>query len=172
MTKNLTYHESDDRFYVKDSTIKNAGKGLFARRNILKGETLMVTGVLVERQSPADICTTYANAYKFATSPVVLGNGQAEPGKFSLIPLGYGGIVNHVKEREKMNVEMTFPEDCQVGYKFLRDVSKDEEIVGNYGDQFQSIMDWIEKERANVKPDKKSWEEFLEFNLYDLGGII
>lgn len=172
MTKNLAYHESDDRFYVKDSTIKNAGKGLFARRNILKGEILMVTGVLVERQSPADICTAYANAYKFATSPVILSNGNAEPGKFSLIPLGYGGIVNHLKEEDGINVEMTFLEDCQVGYRFLRDVNKDEEIIGNYGDQFQSIMDWLEKQGAGDKPDKRSWEEFLEFNLYGLGDMI
>ena len=76
-------NESDARFYVAKSTIKGAGKGLFAKIAIAKGDKLEVLGVLVPAKSLADRCTTYADAYKFRI------------GKYLLIPTGLGGIANH-----------------------------------------------------------------------------
>ena len=72
-------NESDARFYVAKSTIKGAGKGLFAKIAIAKGDKLEVLGVRVPAKSLADRCTTYADAYKFRI------------GKYLLIPTGLGG---------------------------------------------------------------------------------
>jgi SET domain-containing protein len=74
---------SDRRFYIRTSTIPGAGKGLFARTPMVAGERFQVQGVLVRKHSLADRCTAYADAYKFR-----VGNDL-------LIPLGYGGLVNH-----------------------------------------------------------------------------
>jgi SET domain-containing protein len=60
-----------------------AGRGVFARRLMAKGEKLYVTGLLVRRGSLADRCTHYADPYKFRV------------GKDLLIPTGYGGLINH-----------------------------------------------------------------------------
>ena len=50
---------------------------------MVAGERFQVQGVLVRKDSLADRCTAYADAYKFR-----VGNDL-------LIPLGYGGLVNH-----------------------------------------------------------------------------
>ena len=38
MSSNFLYHENDTRFYINDSKMKNAGKGLFATEKISKDE--------------------------------------------------------------------------------------------------------------------------------------
>ena len=45
-------------------------------------------------------------------------------------------------------------------YYFIRDVKKDEEILGNYGQQFQLKMD-----------ENKYWQMFLDLELYNLKEI-
>lgn len=74
-------NESDARFTIAKSTIKGAGKGLFAKTLIPKGDKLEVLGVLVPAKSLADQCTTYADAYKFRI------------GKYLLIPTGLGALL-------------------------------------------------------------------------------
>jgi hypothetical protein len=74
---------SDRCFHIRTSTIPGAGKGLFARTPMVAGERFQVQGLLVRKDSLADRCTAYADAYKFR-----VGNDL-------LIPLGYGGLVNH-----------------------------------------------------------------------------
>jgi hypothetical protein len=62
----IVFEEDDDRFYIAQSTVNLAGNGLFAKKPIKKNDWLEITGVLVHRESVADQCTYYANAYKFA----------------------------------------------------------------------------------------------------------
>jgi SET domain-containing protein len=71
------------RFYIKRSTIPKAGKGLFAKEAMARGETLEVPGSLVLRNSEADQRTRDEDAYKFRV------------GGYLLIPTGYGRMVNH-----------------------------------------------------------------------------
>ena len=51
-------------------------------------------------------------------------------------------------------------------YYFIRDVEKDEEILGNYGEVVQSKIDWVEE---NVGFDHEEWKTFLSHDLYNLG---
>ena len=71
------------RFYIGESTIPGAGKGLFAKVALAKGDRLEVIGVLISSGSISDECTRYADEYKFRVRNKLL------------IPLGYGGMVNH-----------------------------------------------------------------------------
>ena len=97
----IIFEENDDRFYVKESTVNRAGKGLFAAKEIKKNSWLEITGVLVERGSVADDCTYYANAYKFAANVVRKGD-KVDVGQFVIVPMGYAGIVNHTDEKNQM----------------------------------------------------------------------
>jgi len=107
---------SDRRFYIKTSTIPGAGKGLFARTPMVAGEKLHVQGVLVRRDSSADRCTVYADAYKFR-----VGNDL-------LIPLGYGGLVNHSL---RPNLEKVV-EGNKVYLQALRPIKAGEELFFCY----------------------------------------
>jgi len=171
MGKSLRYDENDNRFYISDSTIKSAGKGLFARHKISKGEKIDISGVVVEKNSYADKCTTYANNYKFALDVIQLGNGELVAGNKMVIPLGFSGMVNHMDEESKRNVQIESMGNESIAYVFLRDVAKDEEILGNYGDNWQNLLSWMQKQHESNKTDKKDWQNFLELNLYELGRL-
>jgi SET domain-containing protein len=71
------------RFYVRKSTIPSAGNGLFAKKSMASGEVLKIRGSLIRRNSLEDVCTRYADPYKFRI------------GSYLLIPQGYAAMVNH-----------------------------------------------------------------------------
>lgn len=109
-------NEIDKRFSIAKSTIEGAGKGLFAKTLIPKGDKIEVVGVLVLAKSLADKCTAYADAYKFRV------------GKYLLIPTGLGGIANH---SANPNARKTI-EGHRVFLTALRDINKGEEILYVY----------------------------------------
>ena len=82
----MIYEETDERFYVAESTIPGAGVGLFAKIDMATGERLAVIGALVKSGSVSDQATSYADEYKLRV------------GDLLLIPLGYAGLVNHSSE--------------------------------------------------------------------------
>ena len=137
----MIFEETDDRFYIATSNIPNAGRGLFAARQIKQGEVLFVSGVLVERGSEADKTTYFLDTYKFAADPKVKDN-EIDYGKYVICPLGYAALVNHSTTN---NVEIRYSGDeflhekslhtTKVVYFFVRDVEQNEEILGNYGNQ-------------------------------------
>lgn len=174
----IFFEETDNRFYIKDSTISGANKGLFANEKIRKGDYLEISGVLVKRQSVADICTQYANNYKFAARVKRYADGKVDIGDNLIVPLGYAGIVNHAKDKESQNVEIRYIKRTKKNensddavYYFLRDVEKDEEVIGNYGDSWDSVLKWINESNKNKQPVEE-WEKFLLFDLYGLGSLI
>jgi hypothetical protein len=75
--------ETDGRFYIGPSTIPGAGDGLFARVPLRAGDRLAVIGVTIRADSPADLCTRYADEHKYRVGDALL------------IPIGYGAMVNH-----------------------------------------------------------------------------
>lgn len=152
--------EKDERFYIKESTIKDAGYGVFASRNIKKGEFLEIIGVMVEKDSISDFCTHYAKDYKFAA------NFEEKFDKH-IIPMGFGAIINHTSDSQKQNAELRYekhslknPSGGSAIYYFIKDINKDEEILANYGWEYQ------------VLSDEKYWKMFLELNLYNLSKLI
>ena len=116
--------EDDDRFVINTTTIQNAGNGLFARKLLEKGERLEVIGVLLRAGSVADLCTQYADCYKFRV------------GEFLLIPVGFGGMVNHSIEP---NMEKVI-EGRTVFLRTNRVVQAGEELSFRYSETFFKVM--------------------------------
>lgn len=168
----IIIEENDNRFYLKKSTQPNAGSGVFAARDLKKGDFLVVKGVMVKKNSIADKCTAYANNYKFAA---------AHDGEYDthVIPIGFGGMVNHANELKNQNAEIKYLDHRKIGveggnvvYSFLRDINKDEEILGNYGENWKDVMDWVKNIPSLLSElEEKEWERFLNFDLYNLSKL-
>ena len=145
----MVFEESDDRFYIGWSSIKNAGRGVFAAKRILAGDKLLITGVLVDVNSEAQVTTAFLNRYKFAAHPEII-DGVVHQGRYSICPLGYAAIVNHTSNKKLQNVEIRYSEEDlslqnkyadRAYYCFLRDVEKGEEILGRYGEVVVGFSD-------------------------------
>jgi len=152
--------ENDDRFYIKKSNIPDAGLGVFASKDISKGEFIEIIGVMVEKDSVADLCTHYSNNYKFAA------NFQEKFDKH-IIPMGFGAIINHTDNKDFQNAELRYekrplinPSGGTAIYYFIKDIKKDEEVLANYGEEFQ------------VFNENKYWKLFLSLNLYNLNKLL
>lgn len=114
--------ETDNRFYVSQSTIPGAGRGLFVKTSLKKGERLEVLGILVSADSVSDECTHYADPYKFRV------------GKDLLIPLGFGAMVNHSVDP---NLEKVIEAD-QVYLRALRPIEEGDELLFCYSEYAQN----------------------------------
>jgi hypothetical protein len=176
----IIFEENDDRFYIKESTIKTAGKGLFAKRKIEKDEYLPISGIMVKRNSIADECTYFFNSYKVAANMKKKGD-LVDIGEYVIVPLGYAGIVNHIDSLTLQGVEIRYcgdqypqktPHAGKAVYWFLRDIEKDEEIFGNYGQGWNNVLDWVNEVHNKTGYAKKSWQEFLDFDLYNMKELI
>jgi hypothetical protein len=110
--------ETDDRFELRPSTIPGAGMGVFARTDLPIGAELEVIGVLVRRESVSDVCSHFADCHKFRI------------GDRLLIPLGFGGLVNHSPDP---NLDRIAEED-RVVLRVNRPISRGEELFFCYPD--------------------------------------
>ena len=117
MTEPLFVDEAEDgRFAIAESTIAGGGNGLFAKTALGRGERLEVVGVRVRRESLSDRCSHFADEHKFRS------------GEYLLIPLGYGGMVNH---SANPNLEKVF-EGERVYLQAMRDIAAGEELFFTY----------------------------------------
>ncbi len=171
----MLIEETDDRFYLKESTVPNAGMGVFSKEDIEKGEFLEIIGVQVKMNSIADQCTQYANKYKFAATGKLIKEQKKIEHDRLVMPVGFGGMVNHAPSAELQNAEIWYRQGAkrnsaagQAVYRFIRNIKKDEEILGNYGEEWQGVMDWVGEKAEEVEND---WETFLSHNLYSLGEL-
>ena len=164
----ILVQEKDERFHVAESTQPGAGKGLFASRDIKKGEDLEVVGVEVEMGSAADLCTAYADAYKFAAD-------YSDAYTSHIIPMGYAGMVNHANEDKDRNVEIKYVKKKGVVvcvYRFLRDVAAGEEVLGDYGDGWRGLAEWSKKRiGCSIEAEEEEWRSFLDLGLYNLSKL-
>lgn len=163
--------ETDLRFYIKESTLPNAGWGCFAKEYLKSGDWLEIIGVYVKTGGLADQCTHYAKRYKFAGSP---------KHNAKIVPMGFGGIVNHSDDPNQQNCRLEYvaglnrrsEHSGQVVYRFIRDILPDEELIGNYG---PNVGEEIKKMNTNVDFLGNNIEEinrFLKTGLYDLPSIV
>lgn len=164
----INIEEKDLRFYIGESTQPNAGRGLFASVDIKKGDHLEVIGIMVDKDSVSDECTSYANAFKFAAN-------YSDSYQKHIIPMGYGGIVNHANDKKDQNVEIRYVKKNSENicvYYFLRDVKKGEEILGDYGDGWKNLNIWAQQIGFDSQEeDIKDWISFLDLGLYNLGKL-
>ena len=117
--------EEDDRFYVAESTVPGAGRGLFTKQPLRKGDRFEVIGVIVRRESTSDRCTHFCDHHKFRIGETEL-----------LIPLGFGGVVNH---SPTPNVQKVFEGD-RVYLEALRDLAANEEVFFTYTEYAQEAF--------------------------------
>jgi len=172
----ILIEETDKRFYIKESTLPNAGFGLFAKEFLKKDDFLEIIGVQVPKNGISDQCTHFAGNYKFAA--------LQKPGFDRLVvPLGYGGMINHVENESKRNVEMTnvnhnprSDAGSSLVYVFLRDIEPDEELLGHYGVEWAFVFDWAGKntktDEEKVQLVKTDWETLLSYDLYNLNELV
>ena len=113
----MTVNETDPRFYVADSAIAGGGNGLFAKVPLAKGDRFAVIGVLIERGTETDKCTHFADQHKLRVGEDYL-----------LIPLGYGGMVNHSSTPNMEKVT----EGTDLYMAALRDIEAGEELFFSY----------------------------------------
>ena len=175
----ILFEENDDRFYIKESTLKGAGKGVFAKRDIAKDEYLHISGVMVKRNSIADECTYFFNSYKFAAR--VKRQGElVDIGENVIVPLGFAGIINHIDD-ERQSVQIKYvgdqypssnPHSGKAVYWFIRDVKKDEEVFGNYGEKWNDVFKWMNEMNSKIEIKTPSLQEFMSLDLYQLNKII
>lgn len=152
----ILLEETDKRFYLSKSTLPNAGTGVFAAEDLKKGDFLEIIGVMVKKDSISDLCTAYAKSYKF--------EARYEEADRYIVPMGYAGMVNHTDNKEIQNAIITHlkrnpnnPNSSGAVYYFIKDIKKDEEILGNYGEKWNKKI-----------IEKNDWQMFLDLELYNL----
>ncbi len=163
--------EPDNRFYIGQSTIPNAGLGCFTKTLLKRGDCLEIIGVYVKRGSLADQCTEYARRYKFAGSE----NFNAK-----IVPMGFGAMVNHSDNPQLQNCYLTFDKKRlkksehagQVFYVFTRDILPDEELIGNYGEEVGKEIQKTNEATDFLYDNKAEIARFLSYDLYDLKNIM
>ena len=163
----ILIEETDKRFYIAESKIPKAGKGVFAKEPLKAGDYLEIIGVYVQRDSVVDTCTNYARSYKFGAKPGLDFTRY-------VMPMGYAAIINHAPNESVQNCRIDAhkgskrnPNAGTLVYRFIRDIAVDEEVLGNYGEEWQGLLDWCEKQSSEAEQDE--WETFVSFGLYNLG---
>lgn len=127
---------SSDRLYVSQSKIRKAGRGVFARVAIKKGE-------IIERCPLIEILAHDAarvNESMLVTYMYYLGNNKER----LVLALGFGSIYNHsyhpnATYNEKYNEKV-------IDFIAISNIKKDEEISVNYnqGNQNDKSPLWFE----------------------------
>lgn len=115
-------NETDARFTIGPSRIPGAGDGLFAAQPLKTGDTLIAIGIRIDRDSLADRCTAYADAYKFRI------------GDQLLIPIGFAGMVNHSSDAP--NLEKVI-DGHELILRTRRDIAPGEELLFEYSQYAQ-----------------------------------
>ena len=157
----ILIEEKDDRFYLAKSKIAKAGTGVFAKKNLKKREIIEIVGVRVKVGSVADRCTDFAYRFKFDSAP-------DKNFDHYVVPMGWAAMINHslkdnnvmvsfMKSRDKKNLN-----SGKIVYLVIKDIEKDKEVVGNYGEDWDEVFQFVDKDK------KTDWESFLELDLYDL----
>lgn len=95
---------------------------------------------------------------------------------YKIVPMGYGGMVNHTNDRTLQNVQLTrirglkkrSEHSSEVVYELIKDIEPGKELLGYYGDEMNAE---IEKNVTNVsfaEETQADWAKFLSYGLYHL----
>ncbi len=118
------------KVYVQESNIKNAGRGVFASKDIKKGEVIEICPILIfSDKDSANVLKTKLQSYVYEYGK----NG-------SMFALGFGSLYNHQKRAnakyELVEHEGQPEQSSELYITALRPISKNEEISINYGNDF------------------------------------
>lgn len=119
MNKLLT----SDKIYISQSSISQAGRGVFARMDITKGKTIERCPVI--EITADDVPRT--NESMLVTYMYYLGENK----KRQVIALGFGSIYNHTDTPNAIYKENN--KEKTIDFIALKKIKKDEEITVNYG---------------------------------------
>lgn len=126
-----------NNIYVSKSKILNSGRGVFAGRDIKKGEIIeRCPAIEVSENDTAKIKDGILITYLF-----YFGKNKDR----SAIALGYGSIYNHSnKPNSKFEIH---PKDNVIDFIAVINIEKDDEITFNYRGLGKSKLPlWFEKE--------------------------
>ncbi|HSX45092.1 MAG TPA: SET domain-containing protein [Candidatus Saccharimonadales bacterium] len=124
------------KVYLAKSTIKGAGRGMFAALPIKKGETIEISPVIeiLDMGDLEKISQTILKHYYY----------RWDEGQIAEC-LGYGAIYNHSYEPNATYIKHF--DTKTIEFLALRDIQKDQEIFTNYnnGDsESKSSISWID----------------------------
>jgi hypothetical protein len=129
---------TSNKIFVKESGIKNAGRGVFAKENIKKGETIEIAPFIeISENDTSKLKESILVTYFF-----YFGKNKEK----IALALGFGSLYNH---SDKAN--MIYKIECKektIKFTALRDIKKGEEITFNYRNESpdkKEIPLWFEK---------------------------
>lgn len=131
------------KIYTDKSVIKNAGRGVFARRKIKKGETIeQCPIILITEKEVPDIRKTGLHNYYFMW-------GDDPKNHKAAICLGFGSLYNHSYSPNATYKKLH--NENLIAFIAIKDIQKDEEITVNYnyGNPDDKSQLWI----ASIPPD-------------------
>ncbi|MBU2632717.1 SET domain-containing protein-lysine N-methyltransferase [Patescibacteria group bacterium] len=113
---------ASDKIYIKTSKISNAGRGVFAKCEIKKGEIIETCPIIkVSRHDTANLNESVLTTYFF-----YFGKEKEQ----LAVALGFGSIYNHsCKPNAKYKISK---EEGIINFVALSDIKKEEEITFNY----------------------------------------
>ena len=113
---------ASDKIYISQSKILNAGRGVYARRNIKKNEIIEKCPVIeVPKHDMANLRESFLVTYFF-----YFGKKRQR----LAVALGFGSIYNHsYKPNARFKIK---PTEKSIDFIALNDIKKDEEITVNY----------------------------------------
>jgi SET domain-containing protein len=113
---------TSDKIYIKKSKILNAGRGVYARRDIKKNETIERCPIIeVPEHDMANLKESILVTYFF-----YFGKNKER----LVVALGFGSIYNHTyKPNAIYKIKHT---ERTIDFIALNDIKKDDEITVNY----------------------------------------
>lgn len=127
---------STEKVYLGKSSIQSAGRGVFARKEIKRGELIEVCPVIVLPESEREyIRKTNLRSYYFQWGDNLKAVG---------IALGFGSLYNHSYTPNAKYIKKM--EDRLLEFVAIKDIERDEEITVNYnfGDPDDKTPLWFE----------------------------
>jgi uncharacterized protein len=130
----MTKFNTSDKIYVGKSKIKNAGRGVFARVKINKGELIENCPVIeVPEGDVANLTDSILITYFY-----YLGENKERV----FLALGFGSIYNHISTPNAHYVAGL--ENEMIDFVAIKDIREDDEITVNYNSTDSKIPLWFE----------------------------
>lgn len=114
-----------NKIFLAPSKISKAGRGVFASRNIKKGELIETCPVIrVPKNDVSNLKKSILVNYYF-----YFGKNQKDKSNLA-VALGYGSLYNHSFEPNATYVKK--PKNNIIDFIAMKDIKKGEEITANY----------------------------------------